>query len=168
VGIGTTSPAGKLHVGTAAIYGDIIFVDAGSGQDDLSVDPGSAYTDNIDRIYIVEVTDASSDPDKFKWSDDLGITWSAELDMTTSWYNLNHGVRIKWDDINGHDDGGASYGDTWTWIAISSNANALVVKEGNLVGIGTATPIWELTFEPMAVPVICGFTPAALGQQMRE
>jgi hypothetical protein len=150
VGIGTTTPAGRLHVSTAAIYSDILFVDAGSGQNDLSVDPGSAYTDIIDRFYVVEVTDSSGNPNKFKWSDNLGITWSAEFAMTTSWYDLNHGVRIRWNNTDGHDDGGGATGDVWAWIAFSSNENALVVKEGKLVGIGTATPIWELEVANLA------------------
>jgi hypothetical protein len=143
VGIGTSSPAGRLHVGTAAAYGDIIFFDAGSGQNDLSVDPDSAYTDNIDRIYIVEVTDASSDPDKFKWSDDNGGTWSSELEMTTSWYDLSHGVRIKWDNVNGYHDGGTLVGDRWAWAAVRSAESVLVVRDGK-VGIGTSNPLWEL------------------------
>lgn len=143
IGIGTSNPAGKLHVGTSPTYGDIIFLDAGGGQDDLSVDPDSVYTDNTDRIYIVEVTDSGVIPDKFKWSDDNGATWSPEFDMTTSWYDLSHGIRIKWDYTNGHYDGGVSLGDRWAWFAFSSYENTLVVKEGK-VGIGTSSPAWEL------------------------
>ena len=147
VGIGTTSPAGKLHVRTTPTYGDVIFFDAGGGQNDLSVDPDSAYTDNTNRVYIVEVTSSAGSPDMFNWSDDNGATWSQDpYAMTTSWFGLSHGVRIKWGDVNGHYDGGAlpeDTGDTWLWVAFSSNDNSLVVKEGK-VGIGTASPAYEL------------------------
>ncbi|UCG47969.1 MAG: hypothetical protein JSU94_21125, partial [Phycisphaerales bacterium] len=58
-------------------------------------------------------------------------------------YDLSHGVRIRWDDINGHYDGGVLIGDRWAWFAFSSYENALVVREGR-VGIGTSSPAWEL------------------------
>ncbi|MFC1782033.1 hypothetical protein ACFL02_00430 [Planctomycetota bacterium] len=143
VGIGTTGPVGKLHVSTPSIYGDVLY-DGGSGQDDLSVDPDSPYTDNIHRIYLVEVTDSDSDPDKFRWSDDSGATWSSDqLEMTTSWYDLSYGVRIKWDETDGHSDGNESQKDIWTWIVAHREDNALVVRDGK-VGIGTSNPTWEL------------------------
>ena len=139
VGLGTISPEGKLHVATKSACGDIVFFDAGSAQNDLSTDPDSVYTDIIPRAYVVQVTSASGSPDLFKWSDDSGVTWSSDqLQMTTGWYALSHGVRIKWDDINGH-----LPGDTWAWFAFSSEANALVAKNGKL-GVGTSNPAWKL------------------------
>jgi hypothetical protein len=144
VGIGTTSPVGKLHVATASTYGDVIFYNYGGGQDDLSIDLYSAYTGNTNRIYIVEVTDSEDDIDKFKWSDDNGGTWSSEIDMTTSWYDLSHGVRIKWDGTEGHFDKDRLIGDKWTWVAY--HGNALVVTDGN-VGIGTTNPSERLDVE---------------------
>jgi hypothetical protein len=145
VGIGTRSPVGKLHVGTTLPYGEVIFFDAGSGLNDLMIDHGSAYTDNIDRIYFVEVTVEGSfeKPDKFKWSDDNGVTWSADINMIRGWHDLSHGVRIKWFNTLGHSDGGTLPGDTWAWAAFCSRDNSLVVTDGK-VGIGTATPAWEL------------------------
>ncbi len=138
VGIGTRSPAGRLHVGTPSSYSDVIYT--GECQDDLSVDLGSAYTGDIDRTYIVEVTDSEGGPEKFKWSDDNGATWSSEdLEMTTSWYDLSHGVRIRWDETDGHCDGVEGPVDSWAWVAYHGHEDKLVVQGGN-VGIGTTSP----------------------------
>ena len=139
VGIGTTGPMGKLHVATEPFYGDIIFLDGGSGTNDLSIDLSSSYTDTIPRIYIVQITSDEDPPDKFKWSDDNGDTWSSDqLSITTEWYDLSYGVRIKWDDEEAH-----LTGDTWFWGVMPSEPNALVVQHDG-VGIGTASPQWEL------------------------
>ncbi len=148
VGIGTTSPAGKLHVENPSVYGDITFLDAGGGQDDLAIDPSSKYTDNINRVYIVEVTHSFLSPDEFKWSDDNGASWSSDqLEMTTDWYDLSYGVRIKWDDTDGHyDSSGETEGDRWTWVAFRGYENSLVVKNGN-VGIGTTSPTEKLDID---------------------
>ncbi len=137
VGIGTRSPVGKLQVGTPSTYSDVIY--EGQGKDDLSLDRSSAYTDNIDRIYIVTVAEEGN-PDAFEWSDDGGVTWSSEIDMTTSWYELSHGVRIKWDNGRGHSE---SPPDTWAWVAFHGHEDTLVVRDGK-VGIGTSNPVWEL------------------------
>jgi hypothetical protein len=140
VGIGTTSPAGKLHVESPPIHGDIAFYDAGSGQNDLHVDPASGFTGDTDRIYVVQVSYSSGNPDKFKWSDDAAATWSSDtLDMSTDWINLSNGVWIKWDNVDGHYDGAGSMGDRWQWTERHGYDDALVVRGGN-VGIGTSNP----------------------------
>ncbi len=136
VGIGTSSPAGKLHVETSSTYGPVTFTSdlVSGGPDDLSVNPDSKYTGSIDRVYIVEVTYSASDPDKFKWSDDNGSTWSSDLlEMTTGWFPLSHGVEVKWDNTDGHYDGGGSDDpDQWQWTAYHGYNNSLVVKGGKV------------------------------------
>jgi len=144
IGIGTTNPEGKLHVETISDYGSIGFKDAGSGQNDMSLDEGSPYTCDIDRVYVVEATDSSGSPDKFRWSDDDCSSWSsATLEMSPSWFDLSHGVRIRWENPDGHHDGGDNNGDTWMFVAYHGHLDSLVVKGGN-IGIGTDTLLADL------------------------
>ena len=131
VGIGTTTPAGELHVSRPYIYQGVTF--SGTGLNDLTEDV-SGYTGTDEKTYIVKVSNAGPDPNKFDWSDDNGSTWTTDVDMSTTPVALSFGVTVKWGSTSGH-----TYDDQWSWTIGPDYPDGLVVKNAQ-TGMGTTTP----------------------------
>ena len=131
VGIGISSPLGELHVSNPAEWLGVTF--SGTGLDDIAVDQ-AGYNGTGTTQYIAEVTNAGPNPNLFKWSNDNGATWSADINMATSGIDLGYGVTIGFGALFGH-----TFGDQWSWSVSESYPNGLIVRDGN-VGIGTDMP----------------------------
>jgi hypothetical protein len=61
--------------------------------------------------FVVEVEDASLNPDTFQWSSDGGKNWTTGVNMTGGAQTLTEGVTITFGAVNGHADG-----ESWHWV----------------------------------------------------
>ena len=71
------------------------------GLDDMTVSAESTYTGNVNRTIRVYVKTAASPQDTIQWSDDAGLTWSAEIKLATKVY-LGFGITVNFAAITGH------------------------------------------------------------------
>ncbi len=74
----------------------------GAGLSDIIV--SGTFTGAEPTAYQVKISLAVPDPgpDKFDWSDDGGVTWTADVVMTGAVQLLSNGVSITWGAIFGH------------------------------------------------------------------
>ena len=127
VGINTEAPQGEFHVTKPYIWEGSFFV--GSGIDDIAIDI-SGFTGSVEVHYIAKITNAGPNPQIFQWSDDNGLTWSADLPISTAAIPLSNGISISWGAVDGH-----IYDDSWSWTIGPDYPNGLIVKNAR-VGIG--------------------------------
>jgi len=72
----------------------------GTGINDLT--PSGKYRGSISTTYRIEI-DATGSPDKFRWSDDNGSTWSGSLvPITGAIQRLSNSVYIAFNSTTGH------------------------------------------------------------------
>ena len=71
------------------------------GLNDMTVNSGSSYTGDVTKTIRVKVKTAASPQDTIQWSDDGGLTWSAEIKLATKVY-LGLGVTVNFAAITGH------------------------------------------------------------------
>ena len=71
------------------------------GLNDMTVSSESSYTGNTSKTIRVRVKTAASPQDTIQWSDDGGLTWSAEIKLATKVY-LGFGITVNFGAITGH------------------------------------------------------------------
>jgi hypothetical protein len=94
----------------SSVIGSPTFVGSGPLDD---METSGVYTGTTDKTYRVEIdtTGTGANPDTFRWSDMDGETWNAtNVQITGDDQNLNDGVIINFQHINGH-----SQNDYWTF-----------------------------------------------------
>jgi hypothetical protein len=89
-----------------------------SGLDDLTVNV--AYSGTGEKIYIVKI-DSTGSPDKFKWSGDNGLTFSAATNCATTATVLENKVTVTFGAATGH-----TAADYWTWVARPSDLEGIM------------------------------------------
>ena len=134
VGIGISSPQGKLHVDEPGAYLGLAFT--GSGLNDLTVNNG-AFTGTVSTAYAIRMQNTGPVPNIIEVSSNGGSTWSAPTPISNP-INLTNGVTAIFASTSGH-----TFGDRWDWTVNKSFSNSLIVKNG-MTGIGTATPTQKL------------------------
>ncbi len=83
-----------------SVVGSKTFV--GTGLNDMT--PGGTYTGSTTKTFRVQI-DSAGTPDKIKWSDDDGATWSAEtMGIATTTY-LPYGIQLTFAATTGHTSG---------------------------------------------------------------
>lgn len=88
----------------------------GSGTDDATF--SGSYKGQTDRTYRVEIDDASSSPETFRWSRDGGSTWEATgVAITGSAQTLDQGVEVTFGSTTGH-----TAGDYWDSSCVAKAA----------------------------------------------
>jgi hypothetical protein len=94
-------------------------VQTGTGLSDISVCGNYLHSD-ADTTFKIEI-DTDATPDKFKWSDDNGTTWTAStVSITGAWQALSHGMFVKFTATDGH-----TLADSWAFT-ISDNSMELM------------------------------------------
>jgi len=134
VGIGVSNPDGKLHVGIQGEWLGVVFT--GTGLNDLSVDI-SGYNNSGSTSYAVRIQNPGPNPNLIEISNDGGGTWSSPIPIAPD-IDMGYGVIANFGGTFGY-----TYGDRWDWTVNESNANILVVNDGN-VGIGRTNPSAQL------------------------
>jgi hypothetical protein len=71
----------------------------GSGLDDITV--GDTYTGTVEKEYRFKITTAST-TDKFKWSNDGGVTWSSEISCSATAIVIEVGITVLWAATTSH------------------------------------------------------------------
>lgn len=78
---------------------DPVEIVSGEGLTDL--ENSGTYFGDSNSEFRVKI-DTAGAPDKFKWSDDAGVTWSSAIDITGSAQLLTNGVSITFTATTGH------------------------------------------------------------------
>jgi len=130
IGIGLTSPAGKLHVSDPGEWLGITFT--GTGPNDLTVDR-SGYNGTGAAAYAIRIQNSGPVPNMIEISSDGGSTWSSPIPIVNP-IAMGNGVTASFGSNAGH-----TFGDRWDWTVNESFDDVLVAREGK-VGIGTLSP----------------------------
>ncbi|MDD3875743.1 MAG: tail fiber domain-containing protein [Bacteroidales bacterium] len=130
VGIGETSPTGKLHISVPGAWAGAVFT--GTGLNDLSVN-SSGYNTSGATHYAVRIQNAGPNPNIIEISNDGGNSWSAPMAITPN-IDMGFGVYISFAQTGGH-----TYADLWEFTVNESFFDVFIVKD-NSVGVGTDAP----------------------------
>ena len=110
-----------------------VFVGAGyslAGKSEMNT--GGIFTGIYDMDFRVEITTGGAiSPNVFKWSEDGGITWTTDVDMTEEAQTLSNGVTVDFDGITGY-----TVGDRWGFWARVTSLEILKVVNIELNGVG--------------------------------
>ncbi|MDD3875744.1 MAG: tail fiber domain-containing protein [Bacteroidales bacterium] len=130
IGIGETSPTGKLHISVPGAWAGAAFT--GTGLNDLSVN-SSGYNTSGATHYAVRIQNAGPNPNIIEISNDGGNSWSAPMAITPN-IDMGFGVYISFAQTGGH-----TYDDLWEFTVNESFFDVFIVKD-NSVGVGTDAP----------------------------
>jgi hypothetical protein len=73
----------------------------GTGLSDITM--SGTFTGDEPTTYHIKISDGTSDPNEFDWSDDGGVTWTTGVQMTSGTpISLSNGVSIDWAANTGH------------------------------------------------------------------
>jgi len=109
----TASMSTELSFCDTGTLGNITFI--GFGLDDMS--HNNTYTLCSAEDFYVIVTDTLASPDLVAWSSEAG---GGGFGMSTDWVELEDGVRIKWDAVDGH-----TFGDMWTFSSVPGSTTTI-------------------------------------------
>ena len=85
-----------------------------SANASLTLTTGGTYTGTSTKYYKVEVDYAAGTPNRFKWSNDAGLTFQSEqVAMTSGAVTLSEGVNVTFSATSGH-----TLGSYWTFSAL--------------------------------------------------
>ena len=87
------------------------------------------------KTYTIEIFEISN-PNKFKWKENITNTYSSLFDITGFNQSLENGLEIKFDASTGH-----TVGDTWTFVSTPTNAT-----------ISSVSPINETIANMLSLP----------------
>lgn len=93
------------------------------GIDDLT--EGGAYTGSTDIRYLIEIISAGA-TDEFRWSDDNGTSWSANIPITGAAQAIDEGITVTFGATTGH-----NVNDSWVVSAKSSVDNGFGGSENS-------------------------------------
>ena len=108
--------------GNADVIEPAVYYGAG-GLNDLT--ESGAYTGSTDIRYVVEINVVGA-TDEFRWSNDDGASWSADIPITGAAQLLEDGLSITFGAITGHD-----ITDEWIISAKSSSDNSFGGSENS-------------------------------------
>jgi len=124
VGIGTTTPAGELHVTKPQVMSPVVFT--GIGQNDIAIDD-SGYSGTGTTSYAVRIQNPGPTPNQIEFSSDGGSSWSAPVEMVTSGLDIGNGVTIGFAALGGH-----TFDDKWEWTVAQGFTDSLIVSDGRV------------------------------------
>ncbi len=130
VGIGESSPQGKLHVSVPGEWLGVVFT--GTGLNDLEVDV-SGYNNTGATHYAVRIENTGPTPNLIEISNDGGTAWIGPLEIAPE-IDIGFGVTINFGSLSGY-----TYGDRWDWTVNESFEDVFIIQDDKL-GIGTSQP----------------------------
>jgi hypothetical protein len=89
----------KIHYGKEYTYDSTTPVFYGSGLDDITI--GGYFSGTALTEYRVKITTAST-TDKYRWSNDSGSTWSAEVNCSATAANIENALTVAFGATTGH------------------------------------------------------------------
>jgi hypothetical protein len=105
------------NIERAVFYGDTL--------DDLTSNEGTGFSGGSDIRYLVEIITTGA-TDEFRWSDDDGMSWSANTAITGAAQALNNGVTVTFGATTGH-----SLADNWVIPAKAQSDDGYGTDEGS-------------------------------------
>uniref|UniRef100_A0A6C0E8F3 LamG-like jellyroll fold domain-containing protein n=1 Tax=viral metagenome TaxID=1070528 RepID=A0A6C0E8F3_9ZZZZ len=117
----TTSEASETIIGTGSY---ITEASTNSVNNSLTLTTGGTYTGLGRKYYKIVVDYVESTPNRFKWSNDAGLTFQEEqIDMTGSPITLEYGINITFSATTGH-----TLGSYWSFTVMPA---AIVSTSGS-------------------------------------